>query len=155
MKDIKVCKSPFYNYIFRTSDGFFLRYGRDENDDPKFSPFGPELLDIEVSTVCDAKCTWCSPAGTLVKIKYGEKKIEDILIGDIVLGYDVKNKQVQEQTVKEVYHREYSGDLICIELENGAILKVTPEHGVFLKDGSIKCASDLTEGDDILEIKPI
>lgn len=59
MKDIKICKSPRYNYLFRKSDGFFLRFGKDEHDDPKFSPFGPELLDIEVSTVCGLSCDHC------------------------------------------------------------------------------------------------
>ncbi len=38
-----------YSYYFRKSDGFFARWGTTYADDPQWSPFGPELADIEIS----------------------------------------------------------------------------------------------------------
>jgi hypothetical protein len=48
----KELRSPRYNYTFDLSTGFFARWGEDESDDPAFSPFGPEILDIEITTQC-------------------------------------------------------------------------------------------------------
>ena len=42
---LKVLKSPGYNYIFRKEDGLFIRTGRTVDDDPDFSPFGPEIIE--------------------------------------------------------------------------------------------------------------
>ncbi len=56
---VKVFKSPEYNFVFNTSTGFFARWGKEEKDDPEYSPFGPEILDIEVSTICHKGCKFC------------------------------------------------------------------------------------------------
>jgi len=49
----------------------FIRKGRTVNEDPKFSPRGPEIADIEVSTVChgpvnegSSPCPWCYKSNT-------------------------------------------------------------------------------------------
>ena len=62
---IKTCASPGYNFAFREEDGLFLRWGKDENDDPLFSPFGPEILDLEISVNgCPNSCPWCYKSNT-------------------------------------------------------------------------------------------
>ena len=43
-------------------------------------------------------------------------------------------------------------DLIEIELEDGTILKCTPDHRLMLKDGTYKMAKDLSEDDELLDI---
>ena len=48
-----------YNYIFDRKNGFFARWGATKEDNLQYSPIGPELLDIEVSTVCHRSCCWC------------------------------------------------------------------------------------------------
>lgn len=50
-KNEKICASESYNYLFRKTDGFFMRWGKVREDDPQFAPF-PEILDIEVTTKC-------------------------------------------------------------------------------------------------------
>lgn len=57
-------RSENYNWSFNTNTGFFVRWGKEIEDDPQFSPFGPELLDIEVSTVCSRACPWCYKSNT-------------------------------------------------------------------------------------------
>ena len=56
---VKYLHSETYNYIFNMRNGFFARWGETKYDDPDFSPFGPEIADIEVSTICNVGCPWC------------------------------------------------------------------------------------------------
>ncbi len=60
---IKTFKSPTYNYAFDTKDGLFARWGKTPKDDPQCAP-SPELLDIEISTVCHKACSWCYKSNT-------------------------------------------------------------------------------------------
>lgn len=57
----KILRSPKYNYIFRKTDGFFARWGETKEDDPSWSPFGPEIMDIEISEGegCPQSCPFC------------------------------------------------------------------------------------------------
>jgi hypothetical protein len=56
----KLVQSPTYNYIFRKSDGLFVRWGATKEDDPSYSPFGPEILDLEISSgKCSGNCRFC------------------------------------------------------------------------------------------------
>ncbi len=71
-KKVKIVRSKYYNYDFSYDDGLFLRWGGNFDEDPLFSPFGPEILDIEISTICHGihgiPCSWCyksnNPKGT-------------------------------------------------------------------------------------------
>jgi hypothetical protein len=44
-------------------NGYFERWGKDESDDPTYSPWGPEIADIEISTKCNGisgkLCQYC------------------------------------------------------------------------------------------------
>lgn len=62
-KNLKVVESPNYNYIFSKDSGFFVRWGKDKNDDPDFAPF-PEILDVEVTTICSHGCPFCYKGNT-------------------------------------------------------------------------------------------
>jgi len=51
-------RSPGYNYVFRKSDGFSMRWGRTLDDSP-FSGPAPELADISISNRCSNGCPFC------------------------------------------------------------------------------------------------
>ena len=56
----KSLQSPGYNWAFNKQTGLFIRTGRTEHDDPEFSPYGPEIADIEISAGrCSAGCPHC------------------------------------------------------------------------------------------------
>jgi MoaA/NifB/PqqE/SkfB family radical SAM enzyme len=56
----KKCESELYNFIFRKSDGLFMRWGKTQEDDPQLSLFGPEILDLEISEgKCKGRCPFC------------------------------------------------------------------------------------------------
>lgn len=50
-KTKKILRSKDYNFDFDKTNGNFMRWGKTtaSKDDPQFSPFGPEILDIEIS----------------------------------------------------------------------------------------------------------
>lgn len=51
--------TPEYKLFFDSSDGFTARWGKTFKDNPIFSPIGPEILDIEISTICKQGCKFC------------------------------------------------------------------------------------------------
>ena len=72
---IKRIRSKYYNHNFDTETGLSIRWGKTmaNEDDPILSPIGPEIADIEISTVCngigktmDARkpCPWCYKSNT-------------------------------------------------------------------------------------------
>ena len=58
--EYKSVRSPGYNYHFNKGNGLFVRWGNHVDDDPAWSPYGPEIADIEISTGdCSSGCPWC------------------------------------------------------------------------------------------------
>jgi len=51
--------------MFNKQNGFFVRWGKTKQDDPQFSPYGPELLDLEISiNGCPNNCKFCYKENT-------------------------------------------------------------------------------------------
>lgn len=67
---MKRVSSKGYNYVFSEDSGFFARWGETLQDDPEFSPLGPEIADIEVTTECHGPngkvCKFCYKGNTPV-----------------------------------------------------------------------------------------
>jgi MoaA/NifB/PqqE/SkfB family radical SAM enzyme len=59
-QEFKAIRSQGYNYNFNKITGAFARWGATKEDDPCWSPFGPEILDLEISTgACKGRCKFC------------------------------------------------------------------------------------------------
>jgi len=61
-EQVKNLCSPDYSFHFNKQTGFFARWGKTINkaDDPQWSPYGPEILDLEISTgECKGRCKFC------------------------------------------------------------------------------------------------
>ena len=58
----KCVRSEDYNFNFDKKSGAFARWGVTLEDDPEYSKFGNEILDIEVSTICHQGCSFCYKA---------------------------------------------------------------------------------------------
>jgi len=57
---IKLVIGDEYNFVFNKKDGTFNRWGKTYEDDPTFSPIGPEILDLEISVNgCPNGCKFC------------------------------------------------------------------------------------------------
>lgn len=71
--NIKYFNSPDYNLVFNPNNGFMARWGKTKDEDPVMCPVGPEIADIEISTVCNGigrsmdtrkPCSWCYKSNT-------------------------------------------------------------------------------------------
>lgn len=62
---MKTYKSDNYNYIFNSANGFFARWGKTLEDNPQYAP-SPELIDIEISEICNNNCRHCYKSNTKV-----------------------------------------------------------------------------------------
>lgn len=60
----KILSSPNYNFVFNKKTGLFMRWGVNKAHDPEYSPYGPEILDCEISTVCSRGCEFCYKGNT-------------------------------------------------------------------------------------------
>ncbi len=100
----------------------------------------------ENSTTCNTQnCPSggsCFTEGTLVTLADGTSKpIEEIMVGDMVLGYDVDKKKFVSEEVLELESPMREGYYI-LSLEDGTQLNVTNEHPIYARnDGSEGWAS--------------
>jgi len=54
-----------FNYLFNKETGEHMRWGKTQEDDPEFSPYGPEILDIEITKDgCPDNCPYCYKSNT-------------------------------------------------------------------------------------------
>lgn len=64
----KFLMSEDVNYVFNRQTGFSAVWGKTKEDDPDFSPYGPFIADIEVTTICKGPggnlCPFCYKANT-------------------------------------------------------------------------------------------
>ncbi|MCP3685231.1 MAG: hypothetical protein GY861_21415 [bacterium] len=51
--------SKNYNFLYNTDSGFFARWGSKLSIDSLYSPYGPEIIDFELSTKCSLGCSYC------------------------------------------------------------------------------------------------
>jgi hypothetical protein len=152
--DWKCLRSSDCNYDFNMKTGVHVVWGASLKDDIEYSPFGPFIADIEIVEACKGVrgvlCPYCFPPGEEVLMSDGTTKfIEKIQKGDRVKSYDFQKKKVVENRVLETYDNLYEGVLINIELDDGRVLQMTPEHPVFTKNRGWVEAKDLTEDDDV------
>lgn len=59
----KYVKSKKYNYTFNIQNGYFCRWGETFKNNPEYAP-SPEILDMEISTVCNNGCKFCYKSNT-------------------------------------------------------------------------------------------
>jgi group I intron endonuclease len=93
----------------------------------------------------------CFLPGTNVDTPFGPRKIENIVPGEIVFGYDINSRRKKETLVLGTA-TQIKTEYLEVELENGKVLKVTPEHMFFTTNRGWVEAQHLTFEDDIQEI---
>lgn len=147
---VKFLNSPNYKYAFNLNTGYFMRWGATLQDDPVISPFGPEICDIEISTICRQGCSFCFPSNTKIQTLEGKKPIEDIKYGDKVYGFNEETQTKEIQVVDQLFEREYEENIIRILLEDDTYLFLTPNHRIYTQRGWVK-ASEIRIDDEVLE----
>lgn len=114
-----------------------------------------EFYDVGITEKCNAMCNFCFTPGMKVITSSGEKNIEDISIGDEIISFNFQNNSKEIHPVNQLFERDYSGELVSIELENGKIIKMTPNHRVFVINKGWVEAKDLKETDKLYNSRKI
>ena len=96
--EFKFARSPEYNFNFNKENGYFERWGKTYQDYPQFSPYGPEILDCEVTTRCNGirgkLCSFCYKSNTPNGINMSFDTFKTILdkmprtLGQVAFGAD-------------------------------------------------------------------
>ena len=64
----KIVVGEDYNSTFDKTNGDFQRWGKTYDEDPDFSPIGPEILDLEISVNgCPNNCKFCYKSNSNAK----------------------------------------------------------------------------------------
>jgi len=148
MDNIKVREFKDKNYHSVYHNGKTLRQTIDSNK-PILELVYPEFLDVKITNACNGGCKYCLDGDSLIKTTRGDIKIKDISHGENVYVYDIKSKKILIRGVEQLHKRKYNGELIIIYLENNILLKLTPNHKVFVIDKGFVRADQLNENDDI------
>lgn len=107
-------------------------------------PSSPEFLQL-LSSVDLIVSDECFPDGTMV----GDRKIEDVKVGDLVPSIDPETMEIVHGRVIGTSRRVATG-LVALRLENGVVLSPTPNHPFWVWPGRWARASDLTCDDMVL-----
>jgi hypothetical protein len=103
----------------------------------------------QVGNLYAAQNPACFRAGTKISTPEGNKNIEDIIAGDVVLAYDTKNKEYINRKVYDTHiHLNNKDGLI---LNNS--LKTTKNHHFYTTDGDWIAAEFLKKGHKIIDNK--
>lgn len=118
-------------------DLYQQRY-RDRTD--SFAPQFTRDVTFQVTEACNLRCTYCLAKDTMISMADGTlKPIQDIQIGDKVLGFDeaLTNLTLFETTVEKVFQHTKQPDEVVYDVEqstNDRRLQITGNHKIVVYD---------------------
>jgi hypothetical protein len=108
------------------------------------------LADVKILLVDE-----CIRKNTLISTNRGDIKIQNINIGDLVKSFNKNTNKIEYKPIlntwKNLNKSNSYEEFLEIELENGNIVHLTPNHKVYTDKG-YKRADELSECDDIFFI---
>lgn len=140
------------------SSEWFMSHGEvSKSNNPVWSPSKKiELICGSLSRHIIGRAVYfCLDADTIVSTLDGDYAIKDLVDKDIQVKSIDNDGNVIISDTCTVKPTKVSTKECQIELEDGTVIKCTPEHRFMLTDGSYKEAQYLNEDDDILEYTPI
>lgn len=115
-----------------------------------------EIITASSNNQIIGRALFCLDGDTIIKTEYGYDKIKDLYKKENirVVSLDDNGNEILsdycsvEPTVK-------TDEEIQIELEDGTVIKCTPNHRLMLKDGTYKEVQYLTENDELYDIQKV
>lgn len=94
----------------------------------------------------------CIVGDTKIMTDRGEIRIDEMNINDKVLTYNTETNELEFEDISFVGKTKENVDIIEVEVDDGEILRLTPDHKVFTENRGYVIASDLLENDVLLSI---
>jgi len=114
-----------------------------------FFHFRPGQKYLSTGSVgCSLSCDYCVPGETLIRIKDGLKRIDQIVDGEEIFSWDSFSQQAVLTRVGHVFCRE-SEEVLELEVD-GQTIRLTAEHPVYTRQRGWVKAKDLTVDDEVL-----
>ena len=110
------------------------------------------VIGKDVFCALQDELNFCLSGDTKIYTSKGSKPLKDVTPLDIIYNYS--NDRLCSCLSKGGQPTRFVDEYIQIELEDGTVLKCSDNHMFMLKDGSYKCAVELTEEDELLEYVP-
>lgn len=133
--------SDQYNNNSSYKAGVDNAWGRQVQDDVNKSLNGPSYSG-------GGSGSGCFHGDTLIQTPHGARPIKEVKIGTMIMSWNAASAQLVERPVTAVKVHK-SADIIAVELEDGNLLKVTPNHTVLSSKGWRRIGK-LRPGDDII-----
>lgn len=126
-----------------------------------YDPYGSIwVVTSSTSTTCNVTQRWmstvswevCLEEGTLITMADGTyKKIEDVQIGDSIMGYDFDRNEPTEAVAMFANIAQRDEKATYVLFSNGEMLSLTDRHTLYCKNfGRYVAINDLKEGDIVL-----
>jgi len=131
----------------------FLRENKDlkvQSYDYMSPRISSEIPDCSMPMTFD-HYNYCHPAGTLVSTPNGIKPIEEFSAGESVLALETENNCLGNAQVIATDSRDVK-ELLELEMEDGTILELTPEHPVYVDGQGWVKAEDLNGDETLLKL---
>ena len=126
-------------------------YRFDEGDVMELPLGYSEFYDVSLGPVCrTGRCSFCFPKGTKVLTSDGEKDISTIKKDDLVYSMS-ENGNIELKKVDMTFERDYDGEIIEIETEDGTKITCTPNHKIYVEGKGYVEANKLQVGDDTIK----
>jgi len=105
----------------------------------------------------------CLTGDTLIEVRKDENseiqkiKLEDAkdYVGYLIKSYNIETNEIEWKEMYEFLDMGVSEEIIEIELENGEILRCTPDHKIYTKNRGYIEAKDLNEDDELVSNYPL
>lgn len=111
-----------------------------------------EVIAASSNNQVIGRALFCLDGNTLVETTEGTYKIKDLVGKNIKVPQLSNNREISGSNSCTVKPTLQTKEEFEIELEDGTIIKCTPNHLFMLKDGTYKEAQYLTEADELMEM---
>lgn len=116
----------------------------------RYTTVAEVLMDRWV--VISEKVEGCVSGDTLVEtLLNGTIPIKEVAVGIMVKSFSIDTGEIEYCEVLESQVKDNNGDWFEVELENGAIIRITGDHRIWMPDKRCwRKAKDIEEGDEII-----
>ena len=128
-----------------------IQFSNEDNYQPSYTlPIALNGEDVDIG-LWWGNC--CVPADSTIKLVNGETKFaKDVMIGDIVFGYDFDKQEIVPTEVSKVSYPNRD-HIIEVTLSNETIMRITKDHAIYTNDGwASYCPSEVKEVENTVQL---